>query len=430
MSIRRNLDQIAKHGYSQLLSKRVDQFGIDFWPTHYDSAKGTEVYIGKEKYIDLSISGIGACALGYANEYVDNAVIRQIKNGVASSLNSHLETQAAEKLLSHHKWADSVRFSKSGGEAMAIAVRMARSATGREKIGFCGYHGWHDWYLASNIGNKDNLNDHLLSNLDPTGVPTSLKGTSIPFKFDSIDSFLNLFDKYDATDYAAIVLEPARDKRADLNWLKFIKEFCQKNNIVLIFDEISSGFRATTGGIHKEHSVEPDLCVFAKALGNGFPISAIIGMSSIMLPGGNNFISSTNWTESSGLAAMIAVLDFYEENNVGRFINSFGEKWQNSISQIRTPLDVKISTKGIGGLSGWKINSQGDAFRTYFSYNALNKGYLVSNRLYPNYAMHEDHINQYAELMEESLRDFFEKGISLSQMGRIMPMGLNLIKDL
>ena len=178
-------------GYSQLISKRHDQFSLDHWPRGYKSATGSTITDSSGKqFLDMSISGIGACILGYAFPEVEAAVIRARRNGISTSLNSDLEPLLAEKLIGLHRYHDLVRFCKSGGEANAIAVRLCRAFSGRDTVLFCGYHGWHDWYVSANHENLSKLNNHLLKDLNPTGVHKALKGTTVPFEY-VVDSFLN-----------------------------------------------------------------------------------------------------------------------------------------------------------------------------------------------------------------------------------------------
>jgi len=170
-------------GGNQLLSKRAEMFLPDSWPAYYKKAKGCEIWdLDNNHYYDFSIMGIGTCSLGYANSDITQAVTESIQDGSMSSLNSIEEVRLAEELLALHPWAGGVRFARTGGEACAIAVRIARSYAGRDKIAFCGYHGWHDWYLASNLADENNLTQQLLPGLTPSGVPNNLTGSALPFK--------------------------------------------------------------------------------------------------------------------------------------------------------------------------------------------------------------------------------------------------------
>ena len=184
-------------GGTQLLSKRPEMFAPEIWPAYYSKAKGSKVWdLDGNKYIDMSIVGIGANILGFADKDVDKAVINSVKKGVSSSLNCPEEVELANILTDLHPWADMVRYARSGGEAMALAVRVARAHTNRDIVLFSGYHGWEDWYLSSNLQSRKNLNNHLLKNLVPAGVPNSLKNNLLKlfvltFSISLFDTFFN-----------------------------------------------------------------------------------------------------------------------------------------------------------------------------------------------------------------------------------------------
>ena len=172
-------------GMTQLLSKRPDRFSQGIWPGYFSRAKGARVWdLDGNEYIDMSISGIGANILGYADPEVDDAVKTAIANGTSSSLNCPEEIVLAELLCELHPWAEMVRYARTGGEAMAIAIRIARAHTGKDKIAFCGYHGWHDWYLAANLADSEALGGHLLAGLSPAGVPRALVDSAFPFRYN------------------------------------------------------------------------------------------------------------------------------------------------------------------------------------------------------------------------------------------------------
>ena len=263
-------------GGTMLLSKRPEMFLPDQWPAYFSKSSGINVWdLDKNKYRDMSIMGIGTNTLGYNNTDVDQEVKNTINNGNMTTLNCPEEVKLAEKLIELHDWADMVRFARTGGEANAIAVRIARAASGRDKIAVCGYHGWHDWYLSANINNDGNLNDHLLPGLNPLGVPKALSKTILPFTYNKIDEIKKIVEQN--SDLAAIKMEVVRSHPPKKNYLQKIRRICDDKNIILIFDECTSGFRETYGGVHKKYGVNPDLCMFGKALGNGYAITSVIG---------------------------------------------------------------------------------------------------------------------------------------------------------
>ena len=289
-------------GGNQLLSKRPELFLPDQWPAYYSRAKGVDVWdMDGNRYIDCSHSGVGAPILGYADEEVESAVIEAVKAGSTTTLNCPEEVELAELLLELHPWADMVRYARTGGEIMAVAVRIARASAGRDKIAFCGYHGWHDWYLAANLAGDSTLDGHLLPGLEPAGVPRGLAGTMFPFHYNRIDQLKEIVAEH-GPELAAIVMEPARGTGPAEGFLEEVRSIATKIGAVLIFDEVTSAWRMNTGGIHLTYGVVPDVAVFAKALSNGYPMGAIIGTEAVMeaAPGGlfpplAGFMHNSGW---------------------------------------------------------------------------------------------------------------------------------------
>ena len=264
-------------GGTQLLSKRPEMFLPGYWPSYYENAKGICITdLDGNTFKDFSIGGVGSTVLGYSDPEINEAVIKAIKKGSMSTLNAPEEILLAKELIKIHPWAEMVRFSRTGGEAMAIAVRIARAHTERSKIAFCGYHGWHDWYLSANLAEKKALDGHLLAGLEPSGVPKELRGTSKPFHHNNLLELEKIIEA-NGKDLAAIVIEPARNELPKKEFLDNAKELAKSVGAVVIYDEITSGFRLCHGGIHKILDINPDICVLAKALGNGYPIAATIG---------------------------------------------------------------------------------------------------------------------------------------------------------
>jgi glutamate-1-semialdehyde 2,1-aminomutase len=383
-------------GGSQLLSKRPEMFAPEVWPSYYSKAKGSRVWdLDGREFIDMSIMGVGACILGYADEDVDNQVINAIKKGVSSSLNSPEEVRLAEQLVNMHPWFDMVRFAKSGGEAMSIAIRIARAHTSRDIVMFSGYHGWHDWYLAANLGDTSNLDGQLLPGLEPAGVPRALAGTAIPFDANDIDSIRSLILGKEK-NIAAIVIEPARGEEASEDYLNDLRELSNELGAVLIFDEITSGFRACPGGLHRKYKTFPDIAVFAKSMTNGYPLSAVVGSSNVMESSQKTFISSTNWTDSIGSVATLATINKYIACNVDKHINSQGLKvkkiWKKYAQKYN--LDIKIS--GLDSLCAYSFNHPNSLkMNTIFTIEMLRMGFLGFRQFKPSYS-HSDHdINLY-----------------------------------
>ena len=184
-------------GGTQLLSKRPEMFASNQWPAYFERARGCETWdIDGRHYYDMSINGIAACLLGFSDPDVTRAVCDRVKRGSMCSLNPPEEVELADRLCKIHPWAEQVRFGRCGGEMMAVAVRIARATTDRSLVAICGYHGWHDWYLAANLGESDSLRGHLLPGLKPLGVPRELRQTTIPFHFNHCAEFQNIIDRY------------------------------------------------------------------------------------------------------------------------------------------------------------------------------------------------------------------------------------------
>lgn len=403
-------------GMSQLLSKRPDQFSLGVWPGYFQKAKGVEVWdLDGNRYIDMSIGGIGANVLGYADPDVDSAVLEAIKNGVSSSLNCPEEVQLAQELCRLHPWAEKARFSRAGGEAMVIAVRIARAHTGREFVAFCGYHGWHDWYLAANLGETDALDGHLMAGLSPTGVPRSLKGTSAPFHYNRLDELQELVSGKGG-ELAAIVMESIRSQEPSPEFLAGVRKLADETGAVLVVDEISAGFRLNTGGAHLTIGLEPDIAVFSKALGNGYAVSAIIGRGDVMESAQKTFISSTNWTERVGPAAALATLAKHERVNAGEHLVETGLAVQNGWKSISKKYDLEIDVSGIPPLSHFSFaGEQPLVKKAFFVEKMLEKGFLASNLFYAMYAHSTEHVESYLAAVDE----VFERLVDVAAKGRL-----------
>ncbi len=390
-------------GGTQLLSKRPEQFLPDQWPAYYSSAKGCAVVdLDGNEYVDASYMGIGACILGYAFDKVDSAVKTAIDKGSLCTLNAPEEVFLAEKLLSLHRWADMIRYAKTGGEAVAIAVRIARAATRKDKVLFCGYHGWHDWYLSANIAKEDSLSGHLLAGLDPAGVPRGLIGTSLPFHYNDINAFKKLCEEHSG-EIAAVVMEPIRDKAPDAGFMEEIRGYTEKNGVALVFDEVTAGFRLTCGGSHLTLPVCPDIAVFGKALGNGYPIAAVLGREKFMSAAQDTFISSLFWTERTGFAAALATIDYHMKHNVDARLVEIGEDVKSGWSRLGKKHGLPVDTGGISPLahfsfSGWDNQLE---LKTLFIQEMLKRGYLASTAFYTSWAHTPGVIDKYLAAVDE-----------------------------
>ena len=368
-------------GGSMLLSKRAEMFLPQRWPAYFSQAKGCRVWdLEGQEYIDMSIMGIGTNILGYGHPEVDQAVQEAITRGNMSTLNAPEEVYLAERLIELHPWADMVRFARTGGEACAIAIRIARAASGKDKVAFCGYHGWHDWYLAANLASENNLNQHLLSGLQPKGVPQALAGTALPFSYNNFTELEKLVNTH---DIGVVMMEVMRNQEPQNNFLQKVRDLCTEKGIVLVFDECTSGFRETLGGLHKKFNVNPDMAMFGKALGNGYAITAVIGKRDIMEYAQETFISSTFWTERIGVVAGLKTLEVMEKTKSWEIITEIGKRiragWEELA--VRHLLDLQIA--GIPALSSFSFNSPNNlAYKTLITQELLKKGFLAGNSIY------------------------------------------------
>lgn len=368
-------------GGNMLLSKRPEMFLPEQWPTYFKKAKGCRVWdLEGNDYIDMSIMGIGTNTLGYSHQEVDEAVLGAVHAGNMSTLNCPEEVYLAEKLIEMHPWADMARFARSGGEANAVAVRIARAASGKDKVAICGYHGWHDWYLAANLADDKSLDGHLLAGLEPNGVPRALQGTVFPFDYNNFVELDRLVEEH---DIGVIKMEVMRNKEPEDNFLHKVRQLATKHNIILIFDECTSGFRETFGGLHKKYDVEPDMAMFGKALGNGYAITATIGRREVMEAAQSTFISSTFWTERIGFAAALKTLEVMERENSWERITNTGRDIRHRTQALAEKHGVELDYWGLPALTGFSVKNDGArAYKTLITQEMLKRGYLAGTSVY------------------------------------------------
>jgi len=372
----------------------------DLWPSYYSKAKGCEVWdLDGKKFIDMSIMGIGTNTLGYGHPEVDEAVQKTIVSGNMSTLNCPEEVYLAEKLIEINPWADMVRFARSGGEANAIAIRIARAASNKDGVAICGYHGWHDWYLSTNLNDGDGLAGHLLPGLSTAGVPKNLKNSVFPFQYNRFDELLHIVN---SQNIGVIKMEVLRNFEPEDNFLEKVRFLASERSIVLIFDECTSGFRETFGGIFQKYNIEPDIAMFGKTIGNGYALTAIVGRREVMEAAQKTFISSTFWTERIGPTAALATLKVMERIKSWEQITLIGNTMRTVLSKLASLHGIDISISGIPSLSTYSFNYEdGLKYKTLLTQEMLKKGFLASTNFYASVA-HEDYlIEQYSESLNE-----------------------------
>jgi glutamate-1-semialdehyde 2,1-aminomutase len=390
-------------GGVQLLSKRPEQFAPDQWPAYFREARGCEVWdLDGRHYYDMSINGIGACLLGYRDPDVTQAVLRRVNLGAMSTLNPPEEVDLADLLCEIHPWAEQVRFARSGGEIAAIAVRIARATTDRSLVAIGGYHGWHDWYLAANLGEDDSLRGHLLPGLEPLGVPRELRGTTLTFHHGDREALQRILDKH-GDRLAAVIMEPCRHHDPEPGYLDFVRQGAHQCGALLIFDEISIGWRLACGGAHLKFGVEPDMAIFAKALGNGHPMAAVIGTREAMDGAHSSFISSTYWTESVGPAAALAAVRKMQAIDVPAYVAWVGETvtefWEYHSKQYGLPV---ATGGGYPCLAHFQFDHElAGELKTLYTQLMLERGFLASSSIYATLAHTEEILGLYGEAIHE-----------------------------
>ena len=387
-------------GGNSLLSKNPNLFLPNKWPTYFSKSKGCKVWdLNNKVYTDMSLMGVGTNILGYCNSKVDNAVKNAVNKGNLSTLNCAEEVFLAEKLLDMHPWAGKVKFARTGGEANAIAIRIARSASGKEKVAFCGYHGWHDWYLAANLKNSNNLNTHLMKGLDPLGVPSNLRNTSFGFQYNNINELKRLVEK---ENIGVIKMEVSRSTQPNIKFLKEVRDLATKKNIVLIFDECTSGFRQCFGGLHKLIKINPDIAIFGKALGNGYAITAILGKESVMDSAKKSFISSTFWTDRIGPVAAIETLRIMEKEKSWKRITNLGQKIISIWKKLSKKYKLSINISGLPSLAKFTFKSKNSQeYKTFITQEMLKYKFLASNAVYLSTSHNDKILKKYSEHLDE-----------------------------
>ena len=392
----------ALPGGNGLLSKRPDRYAPDIWPSYYSKSSGVEIIdLDGNSYIDMAQMGIGSAILGYSNPELTSAVSESIKDGVNCTLNSPEEVLLAEKLIELNPFAGSVRFARSGGEAMSIAIRIARAHSGKDKVLFSGYHGWCDWYLATNLGNKDGLNEHLIPGLNTTGVPTGLANTAVPFSYNDEENFEKVVK--DNPDAGVICIEGARYDFPRKDFLDSITYIAKKYNMVVVSDEITSGWRMTDGGVYKLNGFNPDIVVYAKAMGGGYAISAVVGSEKVMYSAQDTFMSSTMWTERVGFTAALATINILTREKVWEHLIKIGDQIGDGWLRLAKKHNINLTITDFKPLITMKLNyeNRNQALMTLFIQEMLFRGYLAATSVYVSYAHTEKIVEKYLTAVDE-----------------------------
>ncbi len=389
-------------GGVQLFSKKPELFAPGQWPAYYEEAHGCRIIdtAGRE-YIDMSTGGILACILGYADPDVNAAVINRVRKGSMSTLQTYAEVEVAKELLAIHPWAERARFARTGGEAMAMAVRIARSATGRSKVVICGYHGWHDWYLAANLPDRsaadssNALGRHLMPGLEPHGVPEELAGTTLTFIYNDLEGLEQVLQKH-GNEIAAVVVESTRGEDPKPGFLEGVIAASHRAGAKVIFDEITIGWRLCLGGAHLKFGVAPDLAAFAKTISNGYAMSAVIGTATTMKGAEQSFISSAYWTEGVGPAAALATITKLKSIDVPKHLHTIGSRVMQGWRDLGQKHNLPVIAGSRPELATLAFDHPDNlAMLTYMTAHMLRHGFLASANFNGMLAHQTHHVDAY-----------------------------------
>jgi glutamate-1-semialdehyde 2,1-aminomutase len=392
-------------GGTQLISRRPTRFACGVSPVYAARAQGARFWdVDDHEYIDW-VSGIGAIVLGYADPVVDDAVRQQIGLGTMYSINHPLELELAEALCRALPCAEMVRYAKTGGEACAMAVRIARGVTGRDKVLVCGYHGWHDWYLAANLAAESNLSTHLFPGIEPIGVPAALAGTTIPFAYGDVAALGQLLDD-NRGQVAAVMMEPLRSEEPPPGYLADVARLAREHGAVLVFDEVSTGFRYGLAGAQGYVDVTPDMAVLAKSISNGYPMAVVAGRREVMEPSARMFISSTYWSDTIGLRAALTTLVEIKRRDVPAGLWKFGARLQSRLNAVAAEVGLDVHCGGLAIHPHLHFGETDDATRrklaTLFIQEMAKRGCHGYASFYLNAAQQEAELEQTAAAARET----------------------------
>ncbi|MCE5239063.1 aspartate aminotransferase family protein [bacterium] len=413
-------------GGTQLFSRRADRFVPGVTPMYLERAEGVHLWdVDGNEYLDFGM-GCGPVILGHAYPAVTEAVIAQAQRGNCLTVNSPLEIELAELLIDLVPCAEMVRFLKCGGETNAAAVRIARGYTGRDVVLFCGYHGWHDWYLAANLLGPDTLNGHLLPGLDTRGVPQALQGTTIPFEYNNLDSLRAALEQ-NRGRVGCIMLEAARSKRPAPGFLEGVRALADEYGAVLIFDEVVTGFRLALGGAQEYFGVTPDLCTFAKALSNGIPLGAVCGRRDIMASAATMFISSTYFSDTIGLAAGVATLTELRDRPVIPHLWAMGERLQEGLRALAARHGLAFHCDGFPPVLHMGFDEPDEHQRvvmtTVYLQELVKRGILCLMGAYLSYSHTPEDIDAYLQAADEAF-GVIKQGLAAGDLQRRCEGGL------
>jgi glutamate-1-semialdehyde 2,1-aminomutase len=355
---------------SQTFSKSKTQYPVGISPLFAKNANGSRLQdLDGNWYVDL-VNSLAAITIGYGDREITRAVRKQLSKGIIFSLPGKLEEEVASLIIELIPSAEMVRFGKNGTDATSAAVRLARAYTGRDLIAVCGYHGWQDWYIGSTSRDK--------------GVPYATKSLTKSFKYNDISTLKQLISEF-PEQFAAVVMEPMNVNYPSDNFLESVRDICDKNGIVLVFDETITGFRFSTGGAQELFGVTPDLSTFGKGLANGYPLSAVVGKKEIMREMEEIFFSGTFGGELLSLAAAKVVLEMHKKRNVSSQLVSIGEKLTTKVEEIIRDCHIENVLR-LSGHPTWVFlnwtateDYSVEELKTFFMQEMFQRGVLILN---------------------------------------------------
>ena len=411
-------------GGTTLFSKRSELYLPNKWPAYFTKAKETNVWdLRGIKYLDM-FCAVGTSILGYSNIKINKSISEVIRKGNMTTLNCPEEVYLAKQIIKHHPWASMAKFTRGGGEANAIAIRIARSNTKKKNVAFCGYHGWHDWYLSANINSKKNLDQHLMPGLNYDGIPDNLKDTSFPFPYNNFQYLSKLIVK---KNIGIIKMEVMRNMYPQNDYLQKIRNICSEKKIILIFDECTSGYRENMGGIHLKFKINPDIAIFGKALGSGYAINAIIGKKKIMQKAENTFISSTFWGERIGYTAALSSIKEFKRLKIFKKINDNGKMIKNIWSNLSKKNNVPIKVMGTNGIPSFEFCNDHAKNKTFLTQEMLKNKILATNIVYVNIFHNKNNIKRYADILNKIFYDISTKNIKKILKSKVCYKPINRI---
>jgi len=411
-------------GGTTLFSKRSELYLPNKWPAYFTKAKESNVWdLRGIKYLDM-FCAVGTSILGYSNIKINKSISEVIRKGNMTTLNCPEEVYLAKQIIKHHPWASMAKFTRGGGEANAVAIRIARSNTKKKNVAFCGYHGWHDWYLSANINSKKNLDQHLMSGLNYDGIPDNLKDTSFPFPYNNFQYLSKLIVK---KNIGIIKMEVMRNMNPQNDYLQKIRNICNEKKIILIFDECTSGYRENMGGIHLKFKINPDIAIFGKALGSGFAINAIIGKEKIMQKAENTFISSTFWGERIGYTAALSSINEFKRLKVFKKINDNGKMIKNIWSNLSKKNNVPIKVMGTNAIPSFEFCNNHAKNKTFLTQEMLKNKILATNIVYINIFHNKNNIKRYANILDKIFYDISTKNIKKILKSKVCYKPINRI---